>query len=190
LFAELTLCFGAAAVALCYGAFDRRISDNLAITEMTQKGEGMLIRDANHEDRAAWQRLWEGYNRFYETSVEPEVTSHTWRRILDPAFPLAGRVADRNGLLVGLTVSVLHQGTWTIEPILYLEDLFVDPAARGGGVGRALMEDVIALSKTLGCSQVYWHTRAENIAARRLYDAFVHADDFVRYRMTLKEPRT
>jgi len=35
-----------------------------------------------------------------------------------------------------------------------------------------------------GWSRLYWHTRAGNLAARRLYDAFVQADDFVRYRLT------
>jgi GNAT superfamily N-acetyltransferase len=146
----------------------------------------MRVRELVGQDQAAWWRLWEGYNRFYETSVEPEVTSHTWYRILNPASPLVGRVADRDGQLVGFTISVLHQGTWTIEPILYLEDLFVDPEVRGGGVGRALMEDVIAQANTLGCSRLYWHTRADNAAARRLYDTFVEADAFVRYRMTLE----
>ena len=41
------------------------------------------------------------------------------------------------------------------------------------------------LGRDRGWSRLYWHTRASNEAARRLYDKFVNADDFVRYRMIL-----
>jgi GNAT superfamily N-acetyltransferase len=138
-------------------------------------------------DRGQWLSLWDGYNRFYEAAVEAETTEHTWDRILDPRSALVGRVGELDGRLIGFTVSVLHEGSWTRRPLLYLEDLFVDPAARDGGHGRALMEDVIAQAKARGCSRLYWHTRAGNAAARRLYDSFVPADDFVRYRMLLDE---
>ena len=67
----------------------------------------------------------------------------------------------------------------------YLEDLFVDPAARGHGIGEALIQDLIDIGRERGWSRLYWHTRASNEAARRLYDKFVHADDFVRYRLIL-----
>ena len=41
------------------------------------------------------------------------------------------------------------------------------------------------LGRERGWSRLYWHTRASNETARRLYDKFVNADDFVRYRMIL-----
>jgi len=41
------------------------------------------------------------------------------------------------------------------------------------------------LGRDNGWSRVYWHTRQSNEAARRLYDKFAKADDFVRYRMIL-----
>jgi GNAT superfamily N-acetyltransferase len=146
-----------------------------------------VVRGAIVSDEQAWRTLWEGYNRFYDSSVPPEVTQRTWARILDPAAPIIGRVAEQDERLVGMTVNVLHEGTWTANPILYLEDLFVDPSARGGGIGRALMDDVVTQARERGCSRLYWHTRADNTVARRLYDRFVPADDFVRYRMMLDE---
>lgn len=82
-------------------------------------------------------------------------------------------------------MSVLHESSWTSSPVCYLEDLFVDPALRGGGVGRALIQDLIDLGRMRGWSQLYWLTRANNETARRLYDRFVEADSFVRYRLTL-----
>jgi GNAT superfamily N-acetyltransferase len=142
------------------------------------------IRDAKSSDEAEWRRLWDGYNVFYETHVAPEVTSSTWQRMLDPASSVMGRVAEVDGKVVGFSLGVLHEGTWVRGPVCYLEDLFVDPASRGKGVGRRLIQDLVDLGRERNWSSLYWHTRADN-PARRLYDEFAGADDFVRYRLQL-----
>jgi len=146
---------------------------------------GLTIRDLHAGDEAAWRALWDGYNRFYETELPEAVSADTWRRLLDPHSPVIGRVAERDGMLAGFSHLVIHDSTWRAAPVGYLEDLFVDPALRGGGVGRALIEDLMALGRQRGWSRLYWHTRADNAEARRLYDRFVPADGFVRYRMEL-----
>jgi GNAT superfamily N-acetyltransferase len=142
------------------------------------------IRDALPTDREDWHRLWAGYNAFYEASVPPETTGRTWQRILQPESAMLGRVAALGGRLVGFSISILHEGTWVVGPICYMEDLFVDPACRGQGIGRKLVEDLVALGKTHGWSRLYWHTRQNN-PARRLYDTFGEADDYVRYRLEI-----
>lgn len=144
----------------------------------------LVIRDAEASDEIAWHRLWAGYNRFYEATVPPEVTRRTWERLLDTGNPLFCRIAEKSGETIGFTNSVLHEGTWVMKPICYLEDLFVTPEARGSGVGRALITDLVDLGRKQGWSRLYWHTR-ENNPARKLYDEFIKADDFVRYRMDL-----
>jgi len=146
----------------------------------------MHIRALKVEDANDWRRLWASYNAFYETRLSAEVTEHCWRRLLDPASSLFGRAAEDGGRILGLSICVLHESTWTMSPSCCLEDLFVDPDHRSTGVGRALLEDLIALGKSRGWSRLYWHTRAGNARARKLYDAFVEADDFVRYRLALR----
>jgi GNAT superfamily N-acetyltransferase len=141
-----------------------------------------LIRDPLPADEAAWRELWSGYNAFYETAVPEAVTARTWQRILDPAAPVFGRLACVDDCVAGFDICVLHEGTWVIAPICYLEDLFVAPPFRGRGVGRMLIADLAARAKAEGWSRLYWHTRETN-PARRLYDEFVKADDFVRYRL-------
>lgn len=143
------------------------------------------VREIRAADASAWRRLWDGYNDFYETSVPADVTEYTLRRLLDPTSTLIGRIAEHDARVAGFSVSVLHESSWTSSPVCYLEDLFVDPALRGGGVGRALIQDLIDLGRMRGWSQLYWLTRANNETARRLYDRFVEADSFVRYRLTL-----
>jgi GNAT superfamily N-acetyltransferase len=141
----------------------------------------MVIRDPLPRDEADWRRLWTGYTTFYEADVPEDVTAETWRRLIARDTSVFGRVACEKDLVIGFSNSVLHPGTWTKDPICYLEDLFVDPAVRGKGVGRALIDDLIAQARSKGWSKLYWVTRQSNATARRLYDTFVQADDFVRY---------
>jgi GNAT superfamily N-acetyltransferase len=144
----------------------------------------IAVRSLTEADSDSWRFLWDGYLAFYEASVPEEITQSTWLRLLD-GTTMIGRVAEREGRVLGFSASVLHEGTWTSAPICYLEDLFVNPDARGGGIGGALIEDLIQLGRQRGWSRLYWHTRADNVAARRLYDGFVQADGFVRYRFIL-----
>jgi GNAT superfamily N-acetyltransferase len=150
-----------------------------------QETSGFSIRDPRPQDEAAWRRLWAGYVAFYEADVSAAVTEGTWQRLLTPGAGMFGRLAEWQGAVTGFTVCVLHPGSWTLAPICYLEDLFVDPDARGHGIGRALIEDLLTNARDRGWSKIYWHTRQSNAAARRLYNNFAEADDFVRYRMIL-----
>jgi GNAT superfamily N-acetyltransferase len=140
------------------------------------------IRDPAAVDETAWRELWSGYNAFYETTVQETVTARTWQRILDPASPIFTRLAVVHDCVAGFSTSVLHEGTWVIAPICYLEDLFVAPQFRSRGLGRMLIADLVDRAKAKGWSRLYWHTRESN-PARRLYDEFGKADDFVRYRL-------
>ena len=141
-----------------------------------------VIRDALPADHDDWLRLWTGYNTYYEASVPPATTARTWQRILDPNSSTFCRIAEVDGRVIGFSTSVLHDSTWTAAPGCYLEDLFVDPECRGKGIGRKLIEDLVSLAKKNGWARLYWHTRDDN-PARKLYDEFVAADRFVRYRL-------
>jgi GNAT superfamily N-acetyltransferase len=147
----------------------------------------ITVRAVIRADEPRWRELWSGYNAFYEEDVPEGITQATWRRILNPAVPMLGRVAELDGRVVGFSNSVLHESTWAAAPICYLEDLFVDGAARGNGVGRMLLQDLMVLAQQNGWPRLYWHTRGNNANARRLYDTFTRADDFVRYVVRLDE---
>ena len=146
----------------------------------------VVIRDPAAADEIAWRELWSGYNAFYEASIPEVVTARTWQRILDPASAIFGRLAVVDDAVAGFSVSLLHEGTWSIAPVCYLEDLFVAPKVRGRGFGRLLIQDLVDRAKSNGWSRLYWHTRADN-PARRLYDEFANADDFIRYKRIFPE---
>jgi len=146
----------------------------------------IIIRDPAATDETAWRSLWSQYNAFYEVDIPEAVTARTWHRILDPAAAMFGRLAASDGEIVGFSSSSLHDSTWTIAPVCYLEDLFVAPTFRGRGIGRLVIADLVDAARAKGWSRLYWHTRANN-PARRLYDEFAKADDFVRYRLVFPE---
>jgi GNAT superfamily N-acetyltransferase len=148
--------------------------------------EPAAIRNPAAADEAAWRELWAGYNAFYAASIPETVTARTWRRMLDPASPMFGRLAMIDGTAVGFSISLLHEGTWVIAPVCYLEDLFVAPGFRDRGLGRLLIQDLVERARSEGWSRLYWHTRADN-PARRLYDEFANADDFIRYKRVFPE---
>ena len=146
----------------------------------------MQIRPLKPTDRAAWQPLWDGYNAFYEragaTALPAEVTETTWARFFDPAEPVHALVAeDDDGRLLGLVHYLYHRSTTRIEPTCYLQDLFTAPAARGRGVGRALIEAVYAAAREAGVRRVYWQTHSTNLPGRALYDRVAHHMGFIVY---------
>lgn len=140
------------------------------------------IRDITAADRAQWAPLWAGYLEFYKSALPDDVTETTFQRFLDPSEPMFALVAEREGKLVGVVQCVLHRATWTKTHYCYLEDLFVAPDVRGGGVGRALIEAVYARADAAGASRVYWLTHETNTTARTLYDKVATNAGFIQYR--------
>lgn len=90
-------------------------------------------------------------------------------------------VAEHAGQVIGIANYLTHESTSTLGSVCYLQDLFVDPAVRGGGVGRALIDWLVAESKRQGWARLYWNTRRDNHAARALYDKYGPESGFVRY---------
>jgi GNAT superfamily N-acetyltransferase len=142
----------------------------------------MNIRSVAPADFAQWSPLWEGYNSFYERSIPAEVTRMTWARFFDAYEPLHAMVAEEDGRLLGLVHYLFHRNTAMIEPVCYLQDLFTNEAARGKGVGRALIEAVYQRARIAGSPRVYWMTHETNLTAMKLYDQIAERSGFVQYR--------
>jgi GNAT superfamily N-acetyltransferase len=134
-------------------------------------------------DRDPWRGIWDEYCAFYEVSLSEAVTRRTFANLLSPdAASMRGLVAELDGRVVGIAHVIVHENTWELAPVAYLEDLAGDGDVRGRGVGRALIERVIADARAMGLSRVYWQTHRGNTTARRLYDAFTAVDEsHVRY---------
>jgi GNAT superfamily N-acetyltransferase len=146
---------------------------------------GLDLRDMRVADRADFLALWRQYLAFYHVDLSDIVTQSTWSRLMDATHAMTGRVAVLDGIVVGFAIHMHHASTWVAGDDCYLEDLFVTDAARGHGVGRALIDDLIAMARTKGWHRVYWHTDEANTRARALYDQYTPSDGHIRYRLRL-----
>jgi GNAT superfamily N-acetyltransferase len=154
---------------------------------MLETPQQSRVRDLTSTDETAWRRLWAGYCNFYEVVMPDEQTNYTFKRLIDPASTVKGLVVENpEGRIVGICNYILHENTWIPSPICYLEDLFVEPNIRGGGIGEAMIQELVDRLDTQGWSRLYWMTKENNYRARGLYDKFAKADGFVRY--VVKKP--
>jgi len=140
------------------------------------------IRALTAADKDAWLKLWAGYLEFYNASLAPDVTETAFARLTGGDADMFGLVAELDGRIVGIAHAVVHRSTWAVAPYVYLNDLFVAPDVRGGGVGRALIEAVYARADAIGAERVYWLTHETNALARKLYDTLAVNDGFLEYR--------
>ncbi len=151
--------------------------------------DGLIVRPVRREDYDQWAPLWDGYNVFYgrqgATVLPDAITKMTWARFFDAYEPVHGLVAESEGALVGLTHYLFHRSTTEIAPNCYLQDLFTSEAARGKGVGRALIEAVYEKARQAGSPRVYWQTHETNQVAMRLYDKVAERSGFVVYRKAI-----
>lgn len=143
-----------------------------------------VIREAKATDRDAWLRLWQGYINFAGCALDDEITLSTWARILSKDSSLLCHIAELGNDIVGFSLCVLHEGTWSKKTMCYLEDLYVEGNMRGFGIGKSLIENLREEGKLREWAKIYWVTRINN-PARKLYDKLASVDDFVRYGIKL-----
>lgn len=144
-----------------------------------------VIRRPVSSDAPRWRNLWAGYLDFYRARVADAASERLWADLLDGAGEIRGYVADRGEGALGLVHYVFHRSTWSVDPICYLQDLYVDRGARGGGAAKALIEAVIADARASGAFRVYWQTQEYNAPARSLYDTITPRSSFIVYRVNL-----
>jgi ribosomal protein S18 acetylase RimI-like enzyme len=79
----------------------------------------------------------------------------------------------------GVAVMYFRPSLWTEALECYLAELYVVPARRGQGLGRALLDASIALARDTGADYMCLATSHEDVAARALYESagFANRDD-------------
>jgi GNAT superfamily N-acetyltransferase len=78
-------------------------------------------------------------------------------------------IAELDGQPVGFALFFHNFSTFEGRPGIYLEDLFVDPASRGSGAGRALLSALAKLATERGCARLEWSVLDWNEPAIRFY---------------------
>ncbi len=147
-----------------------------------------IVRDARPDDFPAWRELYRGYADFYEVEQTEEMAERVWGWILDPAHEVRALVAEDDSRLVGIAHYRPFARPLAASTGCYLDDLFVDPAARGSGVADALLTELRSRARANGWSVIRWITAADNATAQRVYDRVAERTMWVTYDMAPGDP--
>ena len=138
-------------------------------------------------DEAEWRVLFEGYAAFYKVEMTDAIAARVFGWLLDPDHVLEGLVT-RNA--AGKAVGIAHIRACPRplggNDIGFLDDMFVDPEARGTGVADALFEALEELARERGWPSIRWITQHFNARGRAFYDRYTGGpSDFIMYQRTV-----
>ena len=147
-----------------------------------KKTKSFEIRKLSDNDFINWKMLWGQYLEFYQSPLEDIIYETTFKRLISSNhLSQNALIANEGNNFIGLVHFIYHPHNWKIEDVCYLQDLFVLPALRGTGVGRALIEAVYSDADKNKASTVYWLTQDTNKQARKLYDNIASVTSFIKY---------
>lgn len=144
-----------------------------------------IVRPLSKDERAIWEQMFQAYAEFYKTSVPQGGFDGVWEWIFDPSNDFWCDVAQVDGRVVGFTQYQLMHRSLGAGMVCYLSDLYVDPAVRGSGAGRAMIDHVVEFARARGLGGVRWLTQEFNYPARTLYDTYAPKTDFILYNVPL-----
>lgn len=131
----------------------------------------LRIREGQLEDVPLIAELIRGLARYEK--LEDEVVM-TEEKLTDSLFGdrryAETLIAEEDGEPVGFALFFHNYSTFLAQPGIYLEDLFVLPEKRGGGVGRALLQRLAALALDRGCGRLEWAVLDWNVDAIGFYE--------------------
>ena len=147
----------------------------------------ITIRDASVEDAALILHFVRALAIYEKAEDQVEATAETIASSLfGPGSPARGLICEQAGEAIGFAVYFFNFSTWQAKKGLYLEDLFVLPAARGQGAGKRLLQHLAGIAVQQGCGRFEWSVLDWNQPAIDFYDSIGARPqaEWVRYRMT------
>ncbi|GEL20762.1 GNAT family N-acetyltransferase [Pseudonocardia asaccharolytica] len=106
--------------------------------------------------------------------------------LFGPSPALFGHVAEIDGAVVGCALWFLNFSTWEGVHGVWLEDLYVTPARRGHGLGRALLAELAAICVERGYARLEWSVLDWNAPAIGFYRSLgaVGRDEWTTFRLS------
>jgi GNAT superfamily N-acetyltransferase len=140
------------------------------------------IRPVEPGDRAGWDHLYAGYAAFYKVEQTAAMRDKVWSWLMTDVTEVYGLVAvDETGKLIGITHFRPYLRPLSASIGGFLDDLFVDPDARGSGAAALLIDAVKAEGLKRGWTVIRWITAEDNYRARALYDRVAERTKWVTY---------
>jgi len=148
----------------------------------------LTIRPLTTQDRAGWEPLFKGYGEFYKRPVSPETADRVWSWLMDPAHVVEGLIVlDDHGKAVGMAHFRALPRPLAGQTAGFLDDLFVDPAARGARVAAAILDRLKEIGRERGWALFRWLTADDNFRARGVYDRHASRTFWITYEMSCAE---
>lgn len=142
------------------------------------------VRPPRTTDFDAWERLYTQYAAFYGSDQTATARDIVWGWIHDSDHEVkALLLVDDADQPVGLAHYRPFARPLAASTGCYLDDLYVDPAHRGGGGARALLTELRRLARANDWSVVRWITADDNYRARTLYDRVASRTGWITYDM-------
>ncbi len=135
-----------------------------------QLADGVEIRPAREDELDELLPLMRAYCDFYESSPTDEGLLTMMRTLIAEPSQGAVFVARNGGRAVGFATLDWKWSSLKGARIGYLEDLFVDPDARGRGIAEALIEICAGRCRDLGMPAMQWATAPDNHRAQKVYN--------------------
>lgn len=145
----------------------------------------MIIEPPKAGDRAEWGRLYAGYAAFYGVAQSEAMRERVWGWLHDDSHSVRGLVARGGAGLIGLAHYRPFARPLSASTGGFLDDLFVDPPARGSGAAAGLIRALEDLGRAQGWTVLRWITAADNARARGLYDRVAQETKWVTYDIKL-----
>lgn len=131
-----------------------------------------LIRPANEGDIPQILRFVRELADYERGLSEVTATEEDLRYALfGPAARAHALICERGGESVGFAVYFFNFSTWLGRYGLFLEDLYVSPAARGQGLGKMLLRYLARLAVAQNCGRFEWNVLDWNETAIRFYES-------------------
>lgn len=148
------------------------------------------IRSATPDDVPTIVQLIRELARYEKLEHECQASAQALRHHLfpppgTPAFAEA-LIAELEGHTVGFALYFHNYSTFLTRPGIYLEDLYVQPAHRGKGIGKALLTRIAQLAVQRGCGRVEWSVLDWNAPSIAFYKALgaIPMDEWTIFRLT------
>lgn len=132
--------------------------------------EGVEVRPARADEIEEMLPLIRDYCEFYETEPNDEGLRKMFETLITDPSQGAVFIARDGGRAVGFAALDWKWSSLKAARIGYLEDLFVDPEARGRGIADALIEICADRCRELGMPAMEWLTATDNHRAQQVYD--------------------
>ncbi len=117
----------------------------------------LLLRQATEADAPVILKFIKDlatYERLEHTVVATEESVR--KTLFGPKQYAEVILADWKGQPAGFALFFHNYSTFLSKPGIYLEDLFVEPALRGNGIGKALLKKLAELAVERGCGRLEW----------------------------------